>query len=760
MAASSHPSDLGVPSHGTIDLAGQPWLYEGDVVRCPGAAFVPFLASSIRASIASRPLLSTLLDGDEVTKSHADGPTDLELCSRVQTSLGLFADGFPLLVQLVRADGEQEDLPSWDASMLVREVVFAHGKGSTVHRSTGSVELRGDFFCGFLHGFSVLDASSRSLSTIGCDLGARSAFHSVFGVRWGPAVELQSTGVRLTCMLAPSAEHRRSVVVGPCEEVHPGGVRLLGPMKEGEWHGSVLAHWPHGAIEMWVMNHGHLVSKCGVNPTKEAADRVESSLGVPIVPSYLLKHLRAGPSRVELHTSGMKELLLEDQAKMASAHRGVSHAESGLHVAIPAEERPVSQSLVDQDAAVVWARASTEVRKLLSSVTVEDLGGGSAAGDVVTVRMDDSVESALKKLSDHSILSCPVFDESANGGKGSYVAVVHVADIFAGMIETLARHSEEASAVAPPRPGGAPHRSPLVGTDESLGDKHMVRHRSSSGLNDLRSSLAHQRRFLTLTVKDILNMAISVKNSGSVTPAGSAHRLDAAVPPEITPRKDALASDAGTPPNLTPRELPRHAFRQLPAGCPAVYAAHVLAAGAHAVPVVNSEGEIVRVVTQADIIRFLASGIDYIPSTASLTLSDLGLDQAGAKRLVVARFDEMTIDVFRRMRRAGCSAVPVLDTYGSMAANLSMTDAKAVAKHSSVSSLQVPVSAFFREIISEARDIRSPSIYCRGADRLSRCIQMLAATKIHQVYFVDSTVRPTGVLRVSDVLRALLGEEP
>jgi CBS-domain-containing membrane protein len=204
--------------------------------------------------------------------------------------------------------------------------------------------------------------------------------------------------------------------------------------------------------------------------------------------------------------------------------------------------------------------------------------------------------------------------------------------------------------------------------------------------------------------------------------------------------------------------LSRSTFRQLPAGCPAVYAAHVLAAGAHAVPIVDLDGAIVRVVTQADVVRFLAANMDAVPAAHGLSLGDLGLDTSGRARLVVAKFDERVMDVFQRMRHSNSGAVPVVDSTGCMTANLSMTDAKAVAKQASIRLLELPVSAFLTEI-STATDIKSPSIYCRPTDTLSSCITTLAATRIHQVYFVDEAARPTAVLRVSDVLRTLLGEE-
>lgn len=52
----------------------------------------------------------------------------------------------------------------------------------------------------------------------------------------------------------------------------------------------------------------------------------------------------------------------------------------------------------------------------------------------------------------------------------------------------------------------------------------------------------------------------------------------------------------------------------------------------------------------------------------------------------------------------------------------------------------------------------SPSIYVRASTPFSSLVLTLAATRIHQLYFVDERLHPVGCVRVSDVLKVLIDE--
>jgi hypothetical protein len=106
----------------------------------------------------------------------------------------------------------------------------------------------------------------------------------------------------------------------------------------------------------------------------------------------------------------------------------------------------------------------------------------------------------------------------------------------------------------------------------------------------LREALAHQRRFATAPISEVLSMAHHV---GSTS------------------------------------------FKPLPAGAPLVYAAQALVDGSgaggggvdgvHAVPIVSPDGSILRMLTQADVIRFLAAHVDELGPLGTVTVSAGGV---------------------------------------------------------------------------------------------------------------------------------------
>lgn len=195
------------------------------------------------------------------------------------------------------------------------------------------------------------------------------------------------------------------------------------------------------------------------------------------------------------------------------------------------------------------------------------------------------------------------------------------------------------------------------------------------------------------------------------------------------------------------------AFRPLPERAPLIYATQTLSEGVHAVPIVDTAGTIIRVLTQADIIRFLAQHLDELGPMATSTLSDLGVT-GHPENLVIARFSDKAMDVLTQMRAKRAPAAPVVDSYGAMCANISFSDVKAIGRKANFSALQLPLQAFFHAIDKDkGTEVMSPSIYVKANTLFSSVLLTMAATKIHQLYFVDDALHPVGTIRIADLLK-------
>lgn len=53
----------------------------------------------------------------------------------------------------------------------------------------------------------------------------------------------------------------------------------------------------------------------------------------------------------------------------------------------------------------------------------------------------------------------------------------------------------------------------------------------------------------------------------------------------------------------------------------------------------------------------------------------------------------------------------------------------------------------------------NPSIYVKGSSLFSSMVLTLAATRIHQLYFVNDAMQPIGCVPISAVLRILVNED-
>lgn len=112
--------------------------------------------------------------------------------------------------------------------------------------------------------------------------------------------------------------------------------------------------------------------------------------------------------------------------------------------------------------------------------------------------------------------------------------------------------------------------------------------------------------------------------------------------------------------------------------------------------------------------RFLAAHLDELGPLASVTMAELHLGLRGREdSMVVARFTDKAIDVFSDMRAKNAPAAPVVDGYGAMAANISFSDIKAIARKANFSALQLSVQQFFQAIEkgSEVRSACSSSLH-------------------------------------------------
>jgi CBS domain-containing protein len=573
-----------------------------------------------------------------------------------------------------KSSSVSSSVPSYEA---------AHGIG-TVKDAYGCTLYSGTFAHGMRHGNGRAAIFARAAPDAPADYVGEYDGDWVLGMRHGKGSFSEDNGSRYDGGWAHDRKHGSGV-----ETISGGGI-YRGAWCRGKRHGCGSFTWPNGRVELREYDHGSLVAARLVSivaPSSGQISRVASGGAFPppqrVLSAQSLAALGAAASSSTSGSSASMPGQLAIPSAIGDSDRSVSGGVGGSSGSVLAVGTAVHDSFHDENdasytelmetaAAIglplhsipmaatpamsfvspsmqasgigsfathttvtapgvlpgagvtvpVSVKLNADVLRLLRHSSASDLPGGRDS--VVHATTKDTVEKCLTQMTEHNVLSMPIFDESS----GKYVAMVHVLDIFALMLDLVAKKKATFS----PASGG------------------------------LRETLAHQKRFAQAPITEVLAMASHLY--------------------PIT-------------------------FKPLPAGCPLIYPAQVLAEGVHAVPIVDPSGKIVRIITQADIIRFLAAHLDEMGPLSGLTVSELGLAGYGAGDLVIAHFDDKAFDVLSSMRTKKCAAAPVVDTYGAMVANLSFSDVKAIAKKANFSVLQLPIQQFFTAIEKAAEVSRA-----------------------------------------------------
>ena len=116
-------------------------------------------------------------------------------------------------------------------------------------------------------------------------------------------------------------------------------------------------------------------------------------------------------------------------------------------------------------------------------------------------------------------------------------------------------------------------------------------------------------------------------------------------------------------------------FRPVTASAPLGSVLTILSGGLHRIPVVDtSTGRVVKIISQSDIVKFLADRTELLGDFAGRSLADLGL---GAGPVEVVQSNQRPLDAFKAMFAKRLSALPVVDaSTGAIVTNVSASDIK------------------------------------------------------------------------------------
>jgi len=167
----------------------------------------------------------------------------------------------------------------------------------------------------------------------------------------------------------------------------------------------------------------------------------------------------------------------------------------------------------------------------------------------------------------------------------------------------------------------------------------------------------------------------------------------------------------------------------------------------HAVAVVDDKGHMLGVLSQRDLMKYLAENKNRIqPALRANTIRGLAL----ANSVVCVRDSEIALDAFYSLAQAGWGGAGVINGNGTLVGNLSTSDLRLVGDAFDFGLLLKTVG----DVVPAQKLVTS-----EATDTLEALIAALAQGNVHRVFLVDGQ-SPSAIVTITDVCRVLFQATP
>jgi len=163
---------------------------------------------------------------------------------------------------------------------------------------------------------------------------------------------------------------------------------------------------------------------------------------------------------------------------------------------------------------------------------------------------------------------------------------------------------------------------------------------------------------------------------------------------------------------------------------------------------VMDNGVLKNVISQFDIVSFIATRGIYIGTSMSMSLIQTGLMPLG---VVTVREDVNVVKAIKEMQNYKLSGVAVVDKRGFLIANFSATDLLGLTEENFYL-LSLPVIDFIKRIYGFPK----PPVFVTAADTVENVLLKIVVHEVHRIYIVDERMTPLGVITLTDIMQWLL----
>eukprot|EP01086_Lenisia_limosa_P014081 TRINITY_DN44012_c0_g1_i1.p1 TRINITY_DN44012_c0_g1~~TRINITY_DN44012_c0_g1_i1.p1 ORF type:complete len:307 (+),score=59.17 TRINITY_DN44012_c0_g1_i1:69-989(+) len=155
-----------------------------------------------------------------------------------------------------------------------------------------------------------------------------------------------------------------------------------------------------------------------------------------------------------------------------------------------------------------------------------------------------------------------------------------------------------------------------------------------------------------------------------------------------------------------------------------------------------------RMLTQSDLVRFIASHSQVLSPLMAMPLKDTGIDIV--KAMASVKVNETALDAFKLMAKFRCSSVPVVNDEGTILTTISASDLRSLTSLTGSPALSLTVLDYLKYLNYNGV---TPPATCTLNTPFSLVIATAALCRIHRLWVVDDIMRPIGVVSLTAILK-------
>lgn len=163
--------------------------------------------------------------------------------------------------------------------------------------------------------------------------------------------------------------------------------------------------------------------------------------------------------------------------------------------------------------------------------------------------------------------------------------------------------------------------------------------------------------------------------------------------------------------------------------------------GIHRVLVIE-DNEVVGLVSQSDVIRFLFANRNKLKGILDKSLKDLGIDYGN---VIFVSNEDTLMKAFTTILKHNVTGIAVVDPKGELVNNLSASDLKGVTETNFFK-----LEAQIHQILLSTSKL--PPVTCTPDSKLIEILSIIEKTGVHRVYVVDKEKKPIQVITLTSIL--------